>query len=70
MPSAMAGTTSIEDLASVGHEDLWFQIFVLRDRGLTRALVDRAELAGYRVLEVTVDTAVSGRRDRVMYGTA
>ena len=50
---SMAGTTWIEDLASVGHEDLWFQIF-LRDRGLTRALVDRADLAGYRVLEVTV----------------
>jgi L-lactate dehydrogenase (cytochrome) len=61
---SMAGTTSLEDLASAGHEDLWFQIFVLRDRGLTRALVERAEFSGYRVLEVTVDTAVSGRRDR------
>ncbi len=61
---SMAGTTSIEDLASVAHQDLWFQVFVLRDRGLTRALVDRAQLSGYRVLEVTVDTAVSGRRER------
>jgi L-lactate dehydrogenase (cytochrome) len=61
---AMAGTTSVEDLASTGHEDLWFQIFVLRDRGLTRSLVERAELSGYRVLEVTVDTVVSGKRER------
>ncbi len=61
---SMAGTTSIENLASVAHQDLWFQVFVLRDRGLTRALVDRAQLSGYRVLEVTVDTAVSGRRER------
>jgi len=59
-----AASTSIEDLAGTGHRDLWFQLFVLRDRGLTRSLVERADLAGYRALEVTVDTAVSGKRER------
>ncbi len=59
-----AASTSIEALAATGHEDLWFQLYVLRDRGLTRSLVERAALSGYRLLEVTVDTAVSGKRER------
>ncbi len=58
------GTTTIEDLARTGHPDLWFQLYVLRDRKLTGSLVDRAAAAGYRVLEVTVDTPVGGRRSR------
>ncbi len=59
-----AASTSIEALAATRHEDLWFQLYVLRDRGLTRSLVERAALSGYRLLEVTVDTAVSGKRER------
>ena len=56
------GTTTIEDLAATGHQDLWFQLFMLRDRQLTRGLVERADAAGFRALELTVDTVVSGRR--------
>jgi L-lactate dehydrogenase (cytochrome) len=37
---------------------------VLRDRKLSHALIDRAAAAGYRALEVTVDTPVGGRRTR------
>ncbi len=58
------GTTSIEDLAATGHPRLWFQLYVLKDRGHTRSLVDRAAAAGYEALEVSVDTAVSGHRAR------
>lgn len=58
------GTYTIEELAATGHPDLWFQLYVLRDRKLTADLVDRAAAAGYGVMEVTVDTAVSGRRTR------
>jgi L-lactate dehydrogenase (cytochrome) len=61
-----AGTTSIEDLSAGPHGDLWFQLFVLRDRGLARSLLERAEMAGYSVLEVTVDTPVSGWKKRDM----
>jgi len=57
-------TTTIEDVAATGHPNLWFQLYVLRDRGLTRALVDRAADAGFRVLEIAVDSAVSGHRTR------
>ena len=41
---------------------LWFQLYVLRDRGATRALIDRAVAAGARALVVTVDAPTSGHR--------
>jgi len=59
-----AGTVTIEDLAATGHGDLWFQLYVLRDRKLAHALIDRAAAAGFRALEITVDTPVGGRRTR------
>jgi len=42
----------------------WFQLYVYRDRGATRALVERAEAAGCRALVLTVDAQVWGRRER------
>jgi L-lactate dehydrogenase (cytochrome) len=57
-------TTSIPELAAAVHGDLWFQLYILNDKGLTRELVDRAAACGYRVLVVTVDTVVGGRRVR------
>jgi len=42
----------------------WFQLFIFRDRGATRELVARAAAAGASALVVTVDTPVSGRRER------
>ncbi len=68
--STMA-TTPIEALAEAvpDHDpdyrkDLWFQLYVMRDADVNKDLVTRAADAGYRVLMVTVDTAVPGRRTR------
>ena len=61
--STMA-TTTIEAVAEAAQPDLWFQLYILRDGGLTKELVDRAAAAGYRVLVVTVDTFVTGHRTR------
>lgn len=58
------GTVSLEDVAATADADLWFQLYIWRDRGLSRELVDRAEAGGYRVLMITVDTPVPGRRER------
>jgi L-lactate dehydrogenase (cytochrome) len=58
------GSTSIEDLAATGHPRLWFQLYALRDRSVTRSLVERAAVSGYKVLEVSVDTHVAGNRAR------
>ena len=58
------GTRSIEELAAVGNDRLWFQVYVWKDRGLVRDLVERAAAAGYEALCITVDTPVLGRRER------
>lgn len=66
LPYALStvASTSIEQLATTGHDRLWFQLYVWKDRGMTRDLIARAEEAGYRVLEVSVDAHVSGNRLR------
>ncbi len=61
--STMA-TTTIEAVAEAAQPDLWFQLYILRDSGLTKELVDRAAAAKYRALVVTVDTFVAGHRTR------
>ena len=61
--STMA-TTTIEAVAEAAQPDLWFQLYILRDSGLTKELVDRAAAAKYRALVVTVDTFVPGHRTR------
>lgn len=62
-------TKSIEDVAAATAPEpntspQWFQLYVHRDRGLTRALVERAYAAGYKALCLTVDAPVLGRRER------
>ena len=65
------GTRSIEEVAAAGAGDLWFQLYMLRDRGLVRELVQRAADAGYGALMLTADTPVAGRRERdVRHGLA
>jgi L-lactate dehydrogenase (cytochrome) len=61
--STMA-TTSIEGVAAAARPDLWFQLYIQRDAGMTKELVTRAAGAGYRVLVITVDTLVTGHRTR------
>jgi 4-hydroxymandelate oxidase len=56
-------TRSLEEVAEVG-APRWFQVYLHRDRGITRALIDRAVAAGYRALVVTADMPVMGRRER------
>jgi isopentenyl diphosphate isomerase/L-lactate dehydrogenase-like FMN-dependent dehydrogenase len=55
---------SLEQVAEAAPGPLWFQLYVWRDREVTRSLMDRAKAAGYRVLVVTVDTPVLGQRER------
>jgi len=44
----------------------WFQLYVQRDRSITRDLVQRAEAAGYEAIALTVDLPVLGYRDDVL----
>jgi L-lactate dehydrogenase (cytochrome) len=59
------GTTSIEDVAAAGPgARRWFQLYVWRDRGAGKELVERAQAAGYEALMLTVDVPVAGARLR------
>jgi 4-hydroxymandelate oxidase len=60
--STMANIT-LEEIRASAPGPLWFQLYVYKDRGVTRSLVQRAEAAGYAVLQVTVDLPVLGRRE-------
>lgn len=55
---------SIEQVASQGRPDFWFQLYVQRDRAMVRTLVERAVSAGCPVLCVTVDLPIQGPRER------
>ena len=56
--------TRPETLAPVLGEASAFQLYVLKDRGRTEAILDRIAASGFGSLFVTVDTAVSGIRER------
>jgi 4-hydroxymandelate oxidase len=61
-------TQSMEDVASAKNETpQWFQLYVHRDRALTRALVERAHAAGFQALCLTVDAPVLGKREKDMH---
>ena len=59
-----SGTTSIEAIAREAPGRLWFQAYVLKDRGYFEHMIRRAESAGYEGLMITVDLPVGGKRER------
>ncbi|MBX9690707.1 MAG: alpha-hydroxy-acid oxidizing protein [Candidatus Obscuribacterales bacterium] len=64
MTLSTLATSSIEDVAKEACGNLWFQLYVYRDRNLSLSLVKRAEAAGYKALVLTVDSPLLGRRER------
>lgn len=61
----------LSTLSSVALEDVaraagsrWFQLYVHRDRAVSRDLVARAEAAGFTAIVFTVDLPVAGYRER------
>ena len=62
--SASVGPGAVQTARHSSASPLWYQLYVWKDRGLSRELVQRAKAAGYKAIMVTVDTAVFGRRDR------
>ena len=58
------GTTTIEDVAALTDGPKMYQIYVFKDRGITRNFVDRCRESGFDALCLTVDTPVAGNRER------
>lgn len=59
-----AGSRTIEEIAKCSPGPRWFQLYVGRDRGVVRSLLERARVGGYRALVVTVDVQRAGARER------
>ncbi|MEW6278906.1 MAG: alpha-hydroxy acid oxidase [Candidatus Eremiobacterota bacterium] len=54
----------MEEVVQAASGPVWFQLYCYKDRGATRALVERAQEAGCQGLVLTVDAPVLGRRER------
>ena len=55
-------TTDIEEVAKTSKSGLkWMQIYIFKDRELTKDIVSRAEMAGYTAIVVTVDQPGYGK---------
>lgn len=58
-----SSSCSMEEVAATGPGVRFFQLYVYKDRNITRTLVRRAEQAGYQAIVLTVDTPRLGRRE-------
>lgn len=58
------GTAAIEEIASQFSFPQVYQFYFHKDRGLNRAMLERAKSAGVRVLMLTVDSITGGNRER------
>jgi L-lactate dehydrogenase (cytochrome) len=61
---SIASTYSLEEVAAVSAGPKMLQLYLFKDRGVTRDLMERARRAGYKALCLTVDAAVRGKRQR------
>ena len=55
---------SIEDVASATDQPFWFQLYVMKDRGFVKALIERAKAAQCSALVLTADLQILGQRHK------
>uniref|UniRef100_A0A0N4ZVZ4 FMN hydroxy acid dehydrogenase domain-containing protein n=1 Tax=Parastrongyloides trichosuri TaxID=131310 RepID=A0A0N4ZVZ4_PARTI len=60
------GNVSVGDIRKEinGDCDLWFQLYVYKNRNITKELINNAKNAGFKAIVMTVDTPVVGKRRR------
>lgn len=64
MICSTTSTYSIEDVVQRSGADVWFQVYVYKDREATRTMLQRAVDAGCKALVLTADTPFLGKRER------
>lgn len=64
MIASTLSNKSIEEIVEATSGDVWFQLYVYKDRGVSKALVERARDAGCKALVLTVDVPGLGVRER------
>jgi len=57
-------TVSIEEIAAMVSTPKLFQLYVHKDAGLNASMIERCKAAGFDAIALTVDTIVSGKRER------
>jgi isopentenyl diphosphate isomerase/L-lactate dehydrogenase-like FMN-dependent dehydrogenase len=62
--STLATATPADVASAAPGAPRWFQLYVFRDRGVTRALVEQAVAHGFGAIVLTVDAPRLGRRER------
>ena len=55
---------SLEDVKTATSGPAWYQLYVLGGRKAAEATIERARIAGFSALVVTIDTPVAGMRER------
>ncbi|MEE4205031.1 MAG: alpha-hydroxy acid oxidase [Erythrobacter sp.] len=60
-------TCSIEEIAALTSGPKLFQLYVHKDKGLNTHMIERCQAAGFDALALTVDTIVSGKRERCLH---
>ena len=58
------GICPLEEVQAAASQPFWFQLYMIRDRGVIETLLDRAWAAGCRTLVFTVDLPIPGVRHR------
>lgn len=56
--------SEVEQVVKASAKPVWFQLYVFKDREITRDLIKRAEAAGCKALVLTVDAPLLGTRER------
>ena len=64
MINSTLSNTAVEDVVAAASGPVWFQLYIYKDRGATRGLVQRAEAAGCQAIVLTVDAPLLGTRER------
>lgn len=62
--SSLATTRPSDVAAAVPDVRRWFQLYVLKDRGVSNALLEEAVDSGFEAIVLTVDAPRAGRRER------
>jgi 4-hydroxymandelate oxidase len=64
MTLSTLSNSPVEEVVAAASGPVWFQLYMYRDRGATRGLVERVEAAGCSALVLTADAPVLGFRHR------
>ncbi|MBG79499.1 MAG: alpha-hydroxy-acid oxidizing enzyme [Phycisphaerae bacterium] len=61
-------TTNVEEVTACSNGPVFFQLYLYRDREVSRDLIHRVEEAGCKAIVLTVDAPMLGNRERDVHG--